>query len=153
LVDRERARTEKQRRIAVEQREIADRQRAIATENAARAVRNLRLAQNAADGLLSDVAEVALADIPHVDRVRHRLLQQARAGYQQLLAEKGDDPLIRWGANRSIVRLADILALLGEAPKAESTYRQAIADLDELARNDPANADFRRDLARAKQGL
>jgi serine/threonine protein kinase len=153
LVDRERARTEKQRTIADEQRTIAQRERAIALENAARALQNLRLAQDAADGLLAEVADVDLAEIPQMEPVRQRLLEKARAGYQQFLVQKGDDPLVRWGAHRAAVRLADVLALLGDVPKAESTFRQAIAGLSELTNQDPANAGFRRDLARALGGL
>ena len=34
-------------------------------------------------------------------------------GYQQFLVQKGDDPLVRWGADRSLVRLGDIQALDG----------------------------------------
>jgi serine/threonine protein kinase/tetratricopeptide (TPR) repeat protein len=160
LIDKERARTEVQRKIAVEQRQIAESerkvaetQRQIAVDNAAQALRNQRLAQDAADGLLGEVADVDLAEIPQMEPVRQRLLEKARAGYQQFLAQKGDDPLVRWGAERSVVRLGDIQALMGEAPKAESSYRQAIAGLNELVKKDQANADFRRDLARAEQGL
>jgi serine/threonine protein kinase/tetratricopeptide (TPR) repeat protein len=153
LVDRERARTEKQRKIADEQRGIAEKQRAIATANATRALDNLRLAQDAADELLGEVADVDLADIPQMEPVRQRLLEKARAGFQKFLVQKGDDPLVRWGADRSIVRLGDILALLGDGTKAESSYRQAIAELTDLSKQEPANADYRRDLARADQGL
>jgi len=146
LVDRERART-------VVQRKIAENQRKIAIANAAQALQNLRLAQDAADGLLGEVADVDLADIPQMEPVRQRLLEKARAGYEQFLVQKADDPLIRWGAERSIVRLGDIQALMGDVPKAESSYKQSIAGLADLIKQDPANADFRRDLARADQGL
>jgi serine/threonine protein kinase/tetratricopeptide (TPR) repeat protein len=146
LIERERGRTEKQRSIAEGQRKIA-------TANAARALHNLRLAQDAADGLLGEVADVDLADIPQMEPVRQRLLEKAQAGYQQFLVQEGDDPLIRWGAGRSQVRLGEIQALLGDIPKAEASYRQAAAELEKLSKNDPANADFRRDLARSLQGL
>ena len=98
MIERERALTEKQR-------EIADEQRKIAVANAAAALQNLRLAQDAADGLLGEVADVELADIPQMEPVRKRLLEKARAGYQQFLAQQGDDPLVRWGSERSRVRL------------------------------------------------
>ncbi|MFI5456217.1 MAG: protein kinase [Isosphaerales bacterium] len=167
LIDRERARTVAQRKIAEEQRTIAEAQRNLADaqrriaeeqrtkadDNAARALHNLRLAQSAADDLLGEVADVELADIPQMEPVRQRLLEKARAGYQQFLAQKGDDPLIRWGADRSIVRLGHIQALMGDMPNAEILYSKAIAGLEDLVKQDPANADFRRDLARAEQGL
>jgi serine/threonine protein kinase len=153
LVDRERAKTEQQRQIADQQRQIAEEQRELADANAARALHNLRLAQDAADGLLAEVADVDLADIPQMEAVRQRLLEKARAGYQQFLVQQGDDPRVRRGAIRSHVRLADIQALLGDMPRAESTYRQAIADLEDLAKQSPGTADDRRDLARAVHGL
>ena len=108
-------------------------QRKIATANATRALHNLRLAQDAADGLLGEVADVDLADIPQMEPVRQRLLEKARAGYQQFLVEEGDDPRIRWGAVRAQVRLGDIQALQGDVPKAELSYRTAAAELEKLA--------------------
>ncbi len=93
LIERERARTDQQRGIAEEQRKLA-------VANADVALRNFRLAQNAADGLLGEVADVDLADIPQMELVRKRLLEKARAGYQQFLAQHGNDPMVRWGSER-----------------------------------------------------
>jgi eukaryotic-like serine/threonine-protein kinase len=146
LIDHERARTEQQRKIAEEQKTLA-------IANAETAQRNFRLAQNAADGLLGEVADVDLADIPQMEPVRKRLLEKARAGYQQFLAQKGDDPMVRWGSERSRVRLGDVQALMGEARPAEASYQQAIEGLEKLVASDAANADFRRDLARALEGM
>ncbi|MDR3635519.1 MAG: serine/threonine-protein kinase [Isosphaeraceae bacterium] len=139
FIDRERHRTEQQRQLAV--------------TNAEQALHNLRLAQDAADGLLAEVADVDLADIPQMEAVRKRLLDKAQVGYREFLKQKGDDPLIRWGAGRSLVRLGDIQALLGEVAAAEQSYRQSLAILEGLAKGDPANADFRRDISRAEHGL
>jgi eukaryotic-like serine/threonine-protein kinase len=146
LIDQQRALTDKQRVIAEEQRKIA-------VANAAAALQNLRLAQNAADGLLGEVADVDLADIPQMEPVRKRLLEKARAGYRQFLAQRGDDPLVRWGSERSRVRLGDVQALLGQVPQAEGSYRHAIDELEKLTKEHPSNADFRRDLARALHGM
>ena len=146
LIDRERGRTEKQRTIAEEQRKIA-------VANAAQALHNLRLAQDSADGLLGEVADVDLAEIPQMEPVRKRLLEKAQAGYEQFLAQKGDDPLVHWGAGRSLVRLGDIQAMMGELPKAEKSYRQALTELEALTKQDPADVDFRRDLARDLHGM
>ncbi len=146
LVDQERGRTEKQRLIA-------EKERGIASANATRALHNLRLAQDAADGLLGEVADVDLADIPQMEPVRQSLLEKARAGYQQFLVEEGDDPRVRWGAAQAQVRLGDIEALQGDVPNAETAYRAATAELEELAKQDPSNVDLRRDLAHGVQGL
>ena len=114
----------------------------IASDNATRALQNLRLAQDAADGLLGEVADVDLADIPQMEPVRKRLLEKARAGYQQFLVQEGDDPRIRWGAARAQVRLGEIQALLGDVPKAEATLRESAAELESLAKEDPSNVDY-----------
>ena len=100
-----------------------------------------------------EVADVDLAEIPQMEPVRLRLLEKAKGGYSQFLVQKGDDPLVRWGAARSLVRLGDIQALLGDVPTAEGSYRKAAAELDDLVKHDPSNVDFQRDLARADHGL
>jgi serine/threonine protein kinase len=146
LINKERGRTENQR-------QIAEVQKGRALANAEQALQNLRLAQGAADGLLAEVADVDLADIPQMESVRKRLLEKAMAGYRDFVTQKGNDPLIRWGSGRSQVRLGDIQALLGDFKAAEAAYRQALEGLDELAKNDPENRDFLRDLARAHHGL
>jgi serine/threonine protein kinase len=142
LIGQARARTETQRKIADEQRELA-------SENAARAIANLRLAQDAADGLLGEVGDVDLADIPQMEPVRKRLLEKARVSYQHFAIEAGADPRIRWGAARAQVRLGAIEALLEDYPGSEKSLQRAAAELDKLAKEDPSNIDYRRDLARA----
>lgn len=136
-----------------QERGRTDAQRLRAEASSARALENLRIAQQGADRLLSSVALIDVADIPQMESVRRQLLEQARDNYQRFLAQRGDDPLVRWGAGRSLVRLADIEALLGQLEPAEQTYRRGLSFLDDLARLDPDNTDYRRDLAAAHQGL
>jgi serine/threonine protein kinase len=135
------------------QRDLTEVQRKIASTNATRALDNLRLAQDAADGLLGEVADVDLADIPQMEPVRQRLLEKARAGYEKFLVEEEDDPLVRWGAARAQVRLGDIQALQGDAPKAEASFRAAGRELENLSKEVASNTDIRRDLARDLHGL
>jgi serine/threonine protein kinase len=127
-------------------------QRTLAVRNAEQALGNLRLAQNATDELLAEVADVELADVPQMEPVRRRLLEKARAGYEQFLAQKGDDPVLRWGAGRSLARLGDIQELLGKSELAEDSYQKAIELLDALTKRDSTSIDYRRDLARSWQG-
>ncbi len=84
LIESERGRTKTQSRIA--------------SANATRALHNLRLAQDAADGLMGEVADVDLADIPQMEPVRERLLERVATIYRQFMAQNGDNPLVRWGA-------------------------------------------------------
>ncbi|HKI21381.1 MAG TPA: hypothetical protein VKA15_26035, partial [Isosphaeraceae bacterium] len=100
-----------------------------------------------------EVADVDLAEIPQMEPVRLRLLEKAKGGYSQFLIQQGDDPLVRWGAARSLVRLGDIQALLGDVPAAEGSYRKAAAELADLVKHDTSNVDFQRDLARADHGF
>jgi tetratricopeptide (TPR) repeat protein len=139
FVNQERARTETQRKLAV--------------ANASQALRLMRLAQDSADTLLAEVADVDLAEIPQMEIVRKRLLERARGNYEKLIADKGDDPLVQWGSGRSLVRLGDIEALLGEGKAAEVSYTKAIEILSSLSKADPKNSDYPRDLARAEHGL
>jgi hypothetical protein len=135
LVERERGRTERQRKLA--------------GANATRALQNLRLAEDAADGLLGQVADVDLADIPQMEPVRKKLLERARSSYQQFFIQEEDDPRIRWGSARAQVRLGAIESLLGNLPKAEVALKDSAAELESLAKKDPSNVDYRRDLGRS----
>ncbi len=132
---------------------LTDSLRNIARNNATRALQNLRLAQDAADILLGEVADVDLADIPQMEPVRRRLLEKARGGYEQFMVEGADDPLVRWGAVRAQVRLGDIEAIQGDAAKAEASYRAAGRELEKLVKQDVSNVGIHRDLARALHGL
>jgi serine/threonine protein kinase len=146
LIHSEQARTRKQR-------DIAQRNGQIAVANAKQALQNLKVAEDAADGLLAEVADVDLGEIPQMELVRQRLLEKAKAGYEQFLVRNGDLPSVRWGAARSPVRLGDVQALIGSVPEADASYRRAAYELESLAKDDPSNADVRRDLARALHGL
>ena len=42
--------------------------------------------------------------------------------------------MVRWGAVRAQVRLGDIQALQGDAPKAEASYRAAGRELENLSK-------------------
>jgi tetratricopeptide (TPR) repeat protein len=138
LVNLERARTEVQRQLAA--------------ANGAKAIANFRLANEAADGMLMEVGDVELADIPQMETVRKKLLAKAKASYEKFLEQKGDEPVVHWGAGRAEARLGNVLDLLGDSKDADAAYSHAIAVLKPLAADDPDNADYRRDLAYAYNG-
>src|SRR5207302_1693613 len=97
LISRERQRKEEQHRLALT---------------------NLRHAQEA-DEMLIEVGGVDLAEVPRMESVRRKLLEKARAGYQTFLAQRLDDPAIRFGAGRVQGRLGDVLEMLGDYPHAD----------------------------------
>ena len=139
FVNAERARTEAQRKIAV--------------ANEAQALKLMRLAQDSADTLLAEVADVDLAEIPQMESVRKRLLEKARGSYEQFLTYEGDDPMVKWGAGRALARLGDIQSLLGNGKDAEKSYLKAVEIVSGLSTSEPDNRDYTRDLARALHGL
>ena len=105
LVNGEKARKEEQRKLAV--------------ANAAQAQENFRLAYEAADGMLTEVGDVELGDVPQMEPVRKRLLDKARRSYQKFLVQKSNDPAVRWGAGRASSRLGNVLEMMGEYADAE----------------------------------
>jgi serine/threonine-protein kinase len=120
----------------------------------ARTAANFRLATDAVDALLTQVAAIDLADVPQMEPVRRALLEKAQSFYyEKFLAARRDDPTTRQETGRAFLRLADLRELLGQYPEAVAAYREAIAFFDALAAGEPRRADYRRDLARAQHGL
>jgi hypothetical protein len=80
-----------QRGIAVEQRGIAQQNEAQAKEERDKATRNFKLAQRTADGLVFNIAQ-GLRDVQgmRVDTVR-KILDTAKATFEQLAASAPDD--------------------------------------------------------------
>ena len=56
---------------------------------------NFTRARNAVDQMLTEVAEVELADVPQMQPVRKRLLEKAQRFYLKFLEQKRDDPSVR----------------------------------------------------------
>ncbi len=130
-------------------------QRTIAQRSKTKAEESLRVACQGLDDLLTQVAEVDLAEIPQMQSVRQLLLQKARDGYDNLRmrSESERDPELRWVTARASGRLGEIMELLGEYEKAESSYHEAIRLLTELMTESPSFLPFRRDLLRCYLGL
>lgn len=135
-----------------------------AQDSARKAQESLRVACQGLDDLLTEVADVDLADIPQMEPVRRRLLEKAREGYEKLRENKDDEQstLLRWVVGRSYSRLGEILEMMGEYSKAEEFYRQAIGLLSALSAESPGPTvsaesptqdNYRRDLLRSQLGL
>ena len=132
MLERERARTDRERQVAL---------------------RNYRLAYDAADKMLGEVAEVDLADIPQMEPVRRRLLETAETRFAELLDQRSGDPEVALLAGRTQARLGDVLALIGRPSKAEASYRRAINGLVGLVPRLPGDDRVDFELAHAQQGL
>ena len=103
--------------------------------------------REAVDRMLTEVGAVDLADVPHMEPVRERLLRAALGFYENFLNQKGSDPRLRRELARVQISLAQVQDLLGEGLDADQSYRKAIKGL-ETGVTDP-----RADLARAWDGL
>jgi tetratricopeptide (TPR) repeat protein len=130
MVWREKARTDAQRR---------------------RAEVNFQMARDAVDRMLTNAEE--LKDVPHMERIRRALLEDALEFYEGFLQERSSDPDVRHEGARSYHRVGDIRRSLGDRDKAEAAYNEAIALLAELVADFPARPEYRRDLGTSYHGL
>jgi len=139
-------------------------QKLMAQHSQAKAQASLRVACQGLDDLLTEVADVDLADIPQMEPVRRRLLEKAKEGYEKLTENRDGEgsTLLRWVVGRSDSRLGDILEMMGDYSKSEEFYRQAIGLLSAPRAESPSTAlpaesptpdDYRRDLVRSQLGL
>jgi serine/threonine protein kinase/tetratricopeptide (TPR) repeat protein len=143
-------------------RDEAERQRKEAKEQEQKALRardeaqlSLRVACQGLDDLLTQVADVDLADIPEMEKTRRLLLEKAGDGCDKLRTQPGAerDPVMRRVAARAEARLGDVQALLGDVENAEKSYRRVIPQLEELLAESPVDRDVLRDLVRCHLGL
>jgi eukaryotic-like serine/threonine-protein kinase len=132
LISREAARKEEQRQLAE---------------------KNFGLARDAVDRMLTEVAEVDLADVPQMQQVRKRILEKARQFYQQFLKQKGTDASVLREAGRAHLRLGQIGELLGDHVEAERAYRRGLDLLTPLVRDDHDPPEILADLARGRDEL
>jgi serine/threonine-protein kinase len=132
------------------QNEEIQRQKKRVDEEYFRAENNFRLAGNAVDRMLTEVGAVELADVPQMEPIRARLLDEASRFYEEFLKQKESGPAVRLEAARAHRHLADIREMLGDYVVAEQSYREAIILSEKLVAESPT---FRPELARAETGL
>jgi tetratricopeptide (TPR) repeat protein len=130
-------------------------QKTMAVRSKSEAQESLRVACKGLDDLLTEVADVDLAEIPQMESVRRLLLEKARSGYDSLRSRAAaeNNPELRWVTARARGRLGDIDAMLGDFEKAEPSYHQAIRLLEELRAESPGFLPYLRDLVRCHIGL
>jgi tetratricopeptide (TPR) repeat protein len=126
LVSKEKAQTEKQRRLAED---------------------NFQTALHAVDDMLTEVSQEQLAPEPRMEKKRRALLERARSYYQQFLQQHGDDPRVRKEAALAHKRLGDVSRLLGEHEQAREAYGKAIALSKPLIEEHPERQEYRAALA------
>lgn len=122
----------------------------VARAENARAERNLQLAGNAVDEMLSSAgrqqARVA-EDVPQMEEFRRELLDKARNFYTIFTTQKPDNEQLRHEMARAHFRLGDIYRLLQQPDEAVKEYTEAATQFESLARDYPGIATYRGALA------
>jgi tetratricopeptide (TPR) repeat protein len=121
------------------QRDEADRRRAEAIE--------------VVNEMGSQFAEQWLVQQPRQGRLTRHFLEKARAFYERLAAERGDDPDVRGLLAVTTFRPARTLHWLGEGGPAEAAFRQALGQLEQSAAEDPARPEHAFALAGCRQSF
>ncbi len=129
------------------------RQRDATEERRREAVASLQKARQAADLMLTRVAEEKLLDVPNMTPLRRRLLEDALQVYQDLALLAGDDPETRIDTARAHKRLAIAHSHLVQDDKAEENFRRSVALLEQLAADFPNVPTYRLELAKGLQNL
>ena len=129
----------------------------VAQRETARAEANLLLAKKAVDESLSSAGRQQAReapDPPQLEKFRHELLIKAEEFYSNFLAKQsGNDPEFRAESALVHSKLGDINRLLEKHEDAVAQYRYAIAGLENLQRQAPANREYRQALAYAHNWL
>lgn len=117
---------------------ITQKSRALERANAAtiaerdRAEENLVGALEAVDGLLSSMGLVRVAHIPHIDKTREKLLDEALRVCDRLLALQKENPRLRMLRASTLQRAGHILSLLQRYKEAEEKLDQALEVLADV---------------------
>ena len=129
----------------------------VAKKQRDRAEANLGLARRAVDESLSSAGREQARespDPPQLEQFRQELLKKAEEFYANfLLKQSKNDPKFRSEAASVHSKLGDIDRLREKHEDAVKQYKDAIAGLEELQRENPGNAGYRHDLAYAHNWL
>jgi tetratricopeptide (TPR) repeat protein len=136
IAERDHAERAQQEALAAEQRALAERDHA---------ERNFKLAQRTAESLVLNLAQLPNLGVPAAT-VR-RILETAKATYDQLAFSAPDDATLQASRALMLVEFGDTYRTLGDLTQALTAYRDGLAIFERLAKADPGNAGRQRDLA------
>jgi tetratricopeptide (TPR) repeat protein len=136
-----------QRGLAVEQRGIAQHNEAQANDERDKATRNFKLAQQAAETLVFDIAR-GLRNVQGVSaETIRKILDTARASFEQLAAAAPDDPALQRSQSVMLGEFGDTYQILGDLDAALRAYRDGLAIMERLGAADPGNTLWQSDLS------
>jgi tetratricopeptide (TPR) repeat protein len=135
---------------------VATWQALVARREGRRAATNFGLATTAVDELLASVernqASVG-ADVPQMEDFRRELLERAQRFYAEFIKQQPTDEQLLGEMGLAHFRLGHIHRMLDNPTQAEAEYRSSVAQFEDLARRNPAAAEYRRSLASAHNWL
>jgi tetratricopeptide (TPR) repeat protein len=136
-----------QRGLADEQRGIAQHNEAQANDERDKATRNFKLAQHAAETLVFDIAR-GLRNVQGVSaETIRKILDTARASFEQLAAAAPDDPALQRSQSVMLGEFGDTYQILGDLDAALRAYRDGLAIMERLGPADPGNTLWQSDLS------
>jgi serine/threonine protein kinase/Flp pilus assembly protein TadD len=115
----------------------------------ARAESNFNMVLAVIDRSLESIGDRTLADVPQMEKLRKKLLDDSLEFYEKLLAQNPGDPAVRFAVARVYVRVAHISQAFANWNDAIRQNEAAIAILEDLLRLEPSNASFRAELGTA----
>jgi tetratricopeptide (TPR) repeat protein len=122
---------------------LAERERRHKSE----AEQSFTLASDAVDAMLTKVGDERLANVPYLEEVRRGILEDALSFCRGLLDTRPTDPALRQELARAHHRVGKINALLGHGRDAETSYEEAIMQLERLNEEFPGDYKHRHYLA------
>ncbi len=120
-----------------------------------RAEVNFQRAREIVDRVLTEMAEDDLREMPHMEPIRHRLLETALKYYSEFVSERGDDPVLRAEAARAARRVATLAGELGRSDESMAAAQLAVELAEELYQpgtDDPPTIEIYADALRARSG-
>jgi tetratricopeptide (TPR) repeat protein len=134
---------------AVGEKEEALRQKKEKERETARAEENLRDACRAVNTMLTEAGYVKLRDVPQMEPVQRKLMEQAVAFFEKFRRQRPADPRLRLELGEAHVRVGTVYASLGQHREADQAVTVGRQLIQELADQFPGEGNYRAALAEA----
>jgi serine/threonine protein kinase/Flp pilus assembly protein TadD len=153
LVWHEKEATRKALKQAERQWELAQHKEAEIEAQWARAERNFRRACDGVEQMLLEVDNKHWVGIPRIQDLREALAEKGSSIFQSFLEEDSTDLAVRFQTARAHALVASVCSAQGKGQPATAAFRKAIALLEQLVAESPANHDYVHALAKSHNTL
>ncbi len=120
-----------------DQRERAEKQEAAAVAARQESEQSLAAALDAVDKLLQHASRPELREIPQLQPIRQKVLEDVLAFYEKFRTTTGDSEAVRFRAARTWQSLAELASDLGNKDAAHHAFDTALAALENLSQEFP----------------